>query len=412
LMALKETKVVNEGIWPKEVPSRYGDIIFRLVKVMPDRAKYELIDAETGKTWELGGRVYNTVNQLKASAEDTIKPQGGRQSSQFESVNEAKTYKKGDKLKIKLKNGKKFDVVFDSYSSNKGIAYGKIDGDRKPFSLDAVVSESVNENLNPEVSKAVSRFIKAMAKRYDYSEQDAVYAIMAALKQRDFDGLNEATEKDPIDTITMDVPLFIRVLEYAREDAQADMDLHDLAEKAIAGTKQQGLLQMDDYDMLVGELEQIGMEENMSLDDQAKAYFLAKVKSGEIDTLPENPKAAFLAQMTKDQMDHDKETLRRERGLEEKAAYIAETIKLGMMVNEELCEKGKRYIKARQAAGEKSSAYLSGRAVRVCKGQIEWPKKGKKKKTNESLVNEGQKINQNLDNLLNKIKKDFNIDND
>jgi hypothetical protein len=98
--------------------------------------------------------------------------------------------------------------------------------------------------------------------------------------------------------------------------------------------------------------------------------------------------------------------------LKETAAYIAETIKLGMMVNEELCEKGKRYIKARQAAGEKSSAYLSGRAVRVCKGQIEWPKKGKKKKTNESLVNEGQKINQNLNNLLNKIKKDFNIDNE
>jgi len=45
---------------------------------MPDRAKYELIDAETGKTWETGGRVYGTVNQLKASAEDTIKPQGGR----------------------------------------------------------------------------------------------------------------------------------------------------------------------------------------------------------------------------------------------------------------------------------------------------------------------------------------------
>jgi uncharacterized protein YajQ (UPF0234 family) len=243
---------------------------------------------------------------------------------------------------------------------------------------DKVRAVGLEESLNPEVSNALNRFIKAMAKRYDYSEQDAVYAIMAALKQRDFDGLNEATEKDPIDTITMDVPLFIRVLEYAREDAQADMDLHDLAEKAISATKQQGMLSMDDYDMLVGELKQIGMEENMSLDDQAKAYYLAKVKQGEIDTLPEDPKAAFLAQMTKDQMDHDKETFRKERGLEETAAYIAETIKLGQNLNEELCEKGKRYIKARQAAGEKSSAYLSGRAVRVCKGQIDWPKKGKK----------------------------------
>jgi hypothetical protein len=51
--------------------------------------------------------------------------------------------------------------------------------------------ENINESLNPEVSKKVDHFIKAMAKRYGYEEQDAVYAIMAALKQRKFDGLNE-----------------------------------------------------------------------------------------------------------------------------------------------------------------------------------------------------------------------------
>lgn len=33
------------------------------------------------------------------------------------------------------------------------------------------------------------------------------------------------------DKITVDVPLFIRLLEYAREDAQTDMDLHNVAEK-------------------------------------------------------------------------------------------------------------------------------------------------------------------------------------
>ena len=54
----------------------------------------------------------------------------------------------------------------------------------------------VGESLNPEVSQKVNQFIKAMAKRYDYNEQDAVYAIMAALKQRDFDGLNEDTRQD------------------------------------------------------------------------------------------------------------------------------------------------------------------------------------------------------------------------
>jgi len=49
---------------------------------------------------------------------------------------------------------------------------------------------------------------------------------------------------------------------------------------------------------------------------------------------------------------------------------IEETKQLGENLNEELCPKGKAYIKKRMAAGEKSSAYLSGRAVKVCKGQM------------------------------------------
>ena len=40
------------------------------------------------------------------------------------------------------------------------------------------------------------------------------------------------------------------------------------------------------------------------------------------------------------------------------------------VIEEELCAKGKAYRKKRMAAGEKSSAYLSGRAVKVCKGQM------------------------------------------
>ena len=63
--------------------------------------------------------------------------------------------------------------------------------------------------------------------------------------------LNEAEETDAVDTITMDVPLFIRILEYSREDASADVDLHDVAENAVALNKQQDILSMDDYDALL-----------------------------------------------------------------------------------------------------------------------------------------------------------------
>ena len=54
------------------------------------------------------------------------------------------------------------------------------------------LKRDLSESLNPEVSRSVDRFITAMASRYGYNEQDAVFAIMAALRQRNFDGVNEA----------------------------------------------------------------------------------------------------------------------------------------------------------------------------------------------------------------------------
>jgi len=74
--------------------------------------------------------------------------------------------------------------------SEQEAAENAIDEIKFKFGVDAMY-ESLNEALNPEVTQKVNQFIKAMAKRYSYSEQDAVYAIMAALKQRKFDGLNE-----------------------------------------------------------------------------------------------------------------------------------------------------------------------------------------------------------------------------
>jgi uncharacterized protein YjbJ (UPF0337 family) len=60
------------------------------------------------------------------------------------------------------------------------------------INMDPNMLGEIKESLNPEVSRDVNRYIARTAKRYDYSEQDAVYAIMAALKQRKFDGVNES----------------------------------------------------------------------------------------------------------------------------------------------------------------------------------------------------------------------------
>ena len=174
--------------------------------------------------------------------------------------------------------------------------------------------------------------------------------------------MNEAKKEDKVDTITMDVPLFIRMLEYSKEDAAKDMDLHDVTEKAIVLGKERGILQMDDYDEIVGTTKEI--KEASSFAQQA-AIAISKKKSGNYDkegkriketSDPQSGKAAPYGSGYKP--------------LEERISEALDKI------NEELCPAGKAYRKRRMAAGEKSSAYLSGRAVKVCKGQMS----GKKKK--------------------------------
>ena len=62
---------------------------------------------------------------------------------------------------------------------------------------------------------------------------------------------------NPRDIITVDVPLFIRLLEYAREDAQTDMDLHDIADNIISLAASGKTLTMDNYNSIVGSQEDI-----------------------------------------------------------------------------------------------------------------------------------------------------------
>lgn len=58
---------------------------------------------------------------------------------------------------------------------------------------------------------------------------------------------NEAVDKK--DTVTLDIPLLIRVLELAREDIKTDMDLHRVVEKLI-NIRNKGMLTMKDYNYI------------------------------------------------------------------------------------------------------------------------------------------------------------------
>jgi hypothetical protein len=61
-----------------------------------------------------------------------------------------------------------------------------------------------------------------------------------------------------MDIVHLDVPLFIRLLELAREDVKQDADLHDIAEAVIKLSNEGNTVTMADYDEIVGFMKKQG----------------------------------------------------------------------------------------------------------------------------------------------------------
>ena len=67
--------------------------------------------------------------------------------------------------------------------------------------------------------------------------------------------MEDQEQENKMDVISVDVPLFIRLLEFAREDATDDMKLHDVAEKLIEMCADGDIMTMEQYDEIVGSQE-------------------------------------------------------------------------------------------------------------------------------------------------------------
>ena len=76
------------------------------------------------------------------------------------------------------------------------------------------------------------------------------------------DTLDEVVDKK--DTVTLDIPLLIRVLELAREDIKTDMDLHRVVEKLI-NIRKKGMLTMKDYNYIAKIHEEVFGENHIAI---------------------------------------------------------------------------------------------------------------------------------------------------
>ena len=59
---------------------------------------------------------------------------------------------------------------------------------------------------------------------------------------------------NPMDKVTMDIPLLLRIMEYSKEDAKTDMDLHRVVEKLVELSGSGQTLNMNHYNDIVNDV--------------------------------------------------------------------------------------------------------------------------------------------------------------
>lgn len=97
-----------------------------------------------------------------------------------------------------------------------------------------------------------------------------------------------------MDIVKLDVPLFIRLLELAREDIKQDADLHDVAE-AIINMSQHGPATMADYDKIVSFMQAQGKpaEETAGNDDIRRFRQIVDLADKQQTEYPNTPKEEY-----------------------------------------------------------------------------------------------------------------------
>ena len=183
----------------------------------------------------------------------------GEETEQLDEISKTKVYMASDKLATDLKKthakAKKLDYTpydkmtpeisseLDKTMKHMDKRYKQVDTFRKKTAGEDWQHNKVKVPATGHDARFdfIGRQIRA-----DYAKTDAKIARNKAKlgKRR----VREETELNEVDTISLTVPLFIRMLEYAKEDAKTDMDLHKATENLMAID---GVVDMDSYEDIV-----------------------------------------------------------------------------------------------------------------------------------------------------------------
>jgi len=198
-----------------------------------------------------------------------------------------------------------------------------------------------------------ARAIKRLKKSYSDMKNKTDYAAHDEYRKRRTSELGESD--NPEDVIAMDVPLFIRMLEFAREDAANDIDLHDVAERCIDAEGR--TLTMDDYESIVGGLETKDQMAESITPMQAKRFAMNNMKVASVHK--EDDGWSVLAG-SDDTSGFRQKEFKTRREAKKYADKLNAEIKLARKEYPSMFESSRKYIKE---AMNSFNVYLNGKKI-------------------------------------------------
>jgi hypothetical protein len=138
---------------------------------------------------------------------------------------------------------KKADKLYNQYMKNKSALIKRY-GAEAPKVMRGRAIKLAKSMVEKEQKQKIKEMIKSALTKGPVEEINSAEFVQTRKPIKD-------KEKNPIDVIKLDVPLLIRLLEYAKEDAQTDMNLHAVAENLITLSQNDRVLGMTDYDSII-----------------------------------------------------------------------------------------------------------------------------------------------------------------
>jgi hypothetical protein len=123
-------------------------------------------------------------------------------------------------------------------------------GEKPTFGTDPKDPWSAKANIAEDAALDQYLVSRGINPKHVTKDQKVAHSKMGQFLKWKRDHLGEAVDKK--DTVTFDIPLLIRVLEFAREDLKSDILLHKMVERLIS-MRGKGTLTMDQYGRIIKE---------------------------------------------------------------------------------------------------------------------------------------------------------------